>query len=858
MELTTRYPPSQWLAVGPWRIDLVRGTVSAQDGTAALSPRAEALLLLLARYANVLVTREQILETVWAGRVVEDAAITHCVWQIRKSLGDGGKDVVQTRAKRGYVLKVADSDWLRDPIETSAAPLTADDRPAAADATFALAADLEPASQAHRSVDAEATAGEGATAHASEAPASAVVAPRASSRSRTWRRLALGISAAAIAGLCAFAAWRQARVAPTFVLRPDIEASIAVSAPPSHEWVRAETLRDAVEYLYSRDVAAVVFQTPQTRNPFAGPHLQVRVTGATDARIEAELSIAQGEAILRERFVGPPHRLAPAMRALMVRALGPAGRASTPENDAVVAGRLAEQRFDLQQALGEYRRAVARDPRSVDARLGMARIFFVQGRIDEAHRALDASAKQASSMPSRRCRIDAQRASMSSEPASAPVCERAQAIVNLQRLELRDALRHLERLSRVPMGAEQWLEQENATILALLRLQEWSRAEYEIARAEGVARAAGWERARIELAANRGTLYIHRGRLQDAMRTRREVARAMDAIGNTAAAIENRILAIRPMQIVPGAEVAKYREELRAIADRAREIGSVKGEIDALLSLARLDRDAPETWRSHLARVRSLIADAGLERRHTLDSYFVMNETIVQQHYRDALAGVARLEASGNRHPRARVWSLTLRMRALFALDSLDDAVAAVDAMEKEGLDVPGSVDFCHLSWLFVESGRSDRARAYLERCRAQHYDRVAQAIRADFGLIAEARLHQRYGEPERAWPVLRPRIDALLALAEPSREEAESLALLARHASALPGADPVRLERALSLASAMAGRDGAGSRLRTGAHLLRWRLCARSVGRGCGPVLPPWAAEDHLEARLAREASAR
>ena len=256
--------------------------------------------------------------------------------------------------------------------------------------------------------------------------------------------------------------------------------------------------------------------------------------------------------------------------------------------------------------------------------------------------------------------------------------------------------------------------------------------------------------------------------------------------------------------------------------------------------------------------MRSLIADAGLDRRNTLDSYFVMSETIFQQRYRDALAGVARLEASGNRHPRARAWSLTLRTRALFALDALDDAVAAVDAIEKEGLDVPGSVDFCYLSWMFAESGRPDRARAYLKRCRAQNYDRAAQALRGDFGFIAEARLHQRYGEPERAWPVLRPRIDALLALAAPTREEVESLALLARHASALPGADPARLERASSLASAMAGRDGAGPRLRTGAHLLRWRLCARVAGRDCGPLLPPWADQDLLEARLAREAAAR
>ncbi|MBP6750540.1 MAG: hypothetical protein KA144_12945, partial [Xanthomonadaceae bacterium] len=497
-------------------------------------------------------------------------------------------------------------------------------------------------------------------------------------------------------------------------------------------------------------------------------------------------------------------------------------------------------------------------PASAEAMLGMARVFSVQGRIGDARRSLDALATLTSATAAQRCRADVLRARSASAPVPERACPRARAVARLQRLELRDALRDLQRLSATPLGAEQWLEEENATILALLRLQEWSRAEFEIARAERVARDAGWERARIELASHRGTLEIHRSRLQEAMLLRREAARGMDGIGDTASAIENRIWAIRPMQIVPGPDVARHREELRAIADRAREIGSVRGEIDALLLLARLDRDAPETWRSHLTRVRGLIAEAGLDREHTLDSYFVMSETVFQQQYREALEGVARLEASGNRHPRARAWSLTLRTRALFALDALSEATSTIDVMEKEGLDVPGSVDFCFLSWLFVEAGRPDRARAYLERCRAQDYDRAGQALRGDFGFLAEARLRQRYGEPERAWPALRPRIDALLALAVPTREEAESLALLARYASALPGADPVRLGRASSLASAMAERDGAGPRLRTGAHLLRWRLCARSAGRGCGPSLPPWAEQDLLEARLAREAAAR
>lgn len=859
MEWTTRYPPSQWLTVGPWRIDLVRGTVSAQDGTAALSPRAEALLLLLARYANVLVTREQILDTVWAGRVVEDAAITHCIWQIRKSLGEVGKDLLQTRAKRGYVLNVAESDWLRDPTETPV-PSGAEGDGFAPDTGERVAdeANEARASQALRSVDAETSLHDGETVDTTGSAAAAPAPSQIASGSRRRRRFALGIGLAAIAALCAVVAWRQSRVVPVFVLRPDIEATLSVSMPASFDWLRAEALRGAVEYLHSRDVAAVVFRAPQTRNPFAGPHLQVHVTAATKTRLDAELSLAQGETRVRERFRGPPDRLAPAMRAMMIRNLGPVGRTSTPEDEAIVTGRLAEQGFDLQRASSEYRRALARNPASVEAMLGMARVFSAQGRIEDARRTLDALARQASVTPAQRCRADVLRARSASVPAPAGACPRARAAARLQRLELRDALRDLERLSATPLGAEQWLEEENAMILALLRLQEWSRAEYEIARAERVARDAGWERARIELASHRGTLEIHRGRLQEAMRLRREAARAMDAIGDSASAIENRIWAIRPMQVVPGPDVETHREELRAIVDRAREIGSVRGEIDALLLLARLDRDVPETWRAHLTRVRGLVAEAGLDRQHTLDSYFVMSETVFQQRYREALEGVARLEATGNRHPRARAWSLTLRTRALFALDALSEATSTVDVMEKEGLDVPGSVDFCFLSWLFAEAGRPDRARAYLERCRAQDYDRAAQALRGDFGFMAEARLHQRYGEPERAWPVLRPRIDALLALTVPTREEAESLALLARHASALPGADSARLARASSLASAMAERDGAGPRLRTGAHLLRWRLCARSAGRDCGPLLPPWAEQDLLEARLAREAAVR
>ncbi len=874
MTSSTRYPPSQFLEIGPWRIDLERGVVSAREGTAALSPRAEELLVLLARYANVLVTREQILDTVWAGRVVEDAAITHCIWQIRKSLGERGKEMVQTRAKRGYVLAVSDRDWvieapnegmLSDGSEgsTAASPVREQRPESPGDGALEASVDHAPISISDTAaVPANADADAATLPIESTSVTAEACTVEASSRTRPhqqWSRTSIGLIVAALLLVCLPLGWRYLRAAPDpLVLAPDIEMSAAVLIPESTAWLRDVVLRDVFEYAHGHDTAPIVFQRAQTRNPFAGPHLQVEVTRASSAQIDAQLSLMQGDAVVRERFRGPAKRLAPAVRALLVRSLGATTHAPTPQSEAYVSGLVAESRFDQQAALVEYRRALARAPTMADARIAMARILFAQGRLGEASALAEALRADTALTKAQRCRFEVLQAQTAAAPIPTDACDRARAIASLQRLELRDALRQLQHLSETPMGAAQWLEEESATILALLRLQEWAQAEYEIARAERVARDAGWEHARIQIAANRGTLEIHRGRLQDAMRARTSAADAMEALGDTALAIENRVWAIRPMQIVPGPEVAGHRETLRRIIDRAREIGSVRGEIDALLLLARLDRDRTDVWNAHLARVRRLVAEAGLDRQHTLDLYFVMSETVFQQRYADALAGLSELEASGNRHPRARAWSLTLRARASFARDALGEAIAAIDAMEKEGLDVPGSVDFCLLSWMSVEAERQDRARAYLKRCRANDYDRAAQALRGDYGLVAEARLHQRYGEAERAWPTLQPRIDALLALPMPTREEAESLALLARHASALPGADADRLNKALARADSLAQRDGAGPRLRLGVHLLRWRLCARTAGADCGAILPTWSQEERLEARLAQQAAAR
>jgi DNA-binding winged helix-turn-helix (wHTH) protein len=574
-----RYPPSPRFRIGALHIDLERVTVSGLDGSGGLTSRAEHLLLLLARYPNLLVTREQILETVWAGRVVEDAAITNSIWQIRKALGERGKEILQTRAKRGYLLVVADNDWIIDPPaappdpvdrsgDTAAADMPtarveADSVEAAAGAASRAAVD-DPGAEAPAPADPPATA---------EAPVPSVPArlPTRSPRALLW--IAAAVLLIAIGGALA---WRLLSTAPARIaLDPGIDMSVSVLTPSELDWLHTAVLRTALETAYLHGGMAVQFQKAQTRNPFAGPHLQVQVTGATKTDIEVELRLSQGKIIVRERFRGPANKLVPALQAMLVRTFGPPSMALSPAGDAFVSGRVAESRFDDQAALVEYRRALSRDPRMAEAKIAMAGILLAQGRAAEAQSQLSALAGDSTLTSAQRCRFDVMLAQMPAGPSSATVCPRALAVASLQRLELRDALRQLQHLSETPMGAQQWLEEENATILALLRLQEWQQAEYEIARAQRVAQEAGWEHARIEIGASRATLAIHRSRLADAMRTRTRAAEEMQAMGDVAAALENRIWAIRPMQIVPGEEVARHRVELQSIIDRAREIGSV-------------------------------------------------------------------------------------------------------------------------------------------------------------------------------------------------------------------------------------------------------------------------------------------
>ncbi|MEX0343714.1 MAG: alpha/beta fold hydrolase [Rhizobiaceae bacterium] len=87
-------------------LDETGHTLSRAGQPVAVEPLVFDLLLLLARQAGELVTRDQMIEVLWQGRAVSDSAITACIAAARKAVGDDGKKqaIIRTVARRGLQL----------------------------------------------------------------------------------------------------------------------------------------------------------------------------------------------------------------------------------------------------------------------------------------------------------------------------------------------------------------------------------------------------------------------------------------------------------------------------------------------------------------------------------------------------------------------------------------------------------------------------------------------------------------------------------------------------------------------------------------------------------------------------------
>jgi Tol biopolymer transport system component/DNA-binding winged helix-turn-helix (wHTH) protein len=86
------------------RIDTAAYRAELDGRVLSLEPKAFDLLVLLVSRAGQLVTKQQILDTVWSGTAVTDNALTRVVAQLRKALGDDAREArfLETVPTRGY------------------------------------------------------------------------------------------------------------------------------------------------------------------------------------------------------------------------------------------------------------------------------------------------------------------------------------------------------------------------------------------------------------------------------------------------------------------------------------------------------------------------------------------------------------------------------------------------------------------------------------------------------------------------------------------------------------------------------------------------------------------------------------
>jgi DNA-binding winged helix-turn-helix (wHTH) protein/TolB-like protein len=112
-------PSSGLLQIGDWHADSSSGVLQRGDATVRLEPRVMAVLLDLAKHPGEVRTKDAIIGAVWEDTYVGEAALSRCISELRRALGDDARKprYIETLPKRGYRL-VAEVRHVASDIES--------------------------------------------------------------------------------------------------------------------------------------------------------------------------------------------------------------------------------------------------------------------------------------------------------------------------------------------------------------------------------------------------------------------------------------------------------------------------------------------------------------------------------------------------------------------------------------------------------------------------------------------------------------------------------------------------------------------------------------------------------------------
>jgi DNA-binding winged helix-turn-helix (wHTH) protein len=99
-------PPRQPFGLGEWRIVPTLDRISRGNEIVRVPPRVMQVLLCLADDPGQVVTKQQLIDTVWSKEFVTEGALTRCIAILRRFLGDDARQprYVENIPRRGYRL----------------------------------------------------------------------------------------------------------------------------------------------------------------------------------------------------------------------------------------------------------------------------------------------------------------------------------------------------------------------------------------------------------------------------------------------------------------------------------------------------------------------------------------------------------------------------------------------------------------------------------------------------------------------------------------------------------------------------------------------------------------------------------
>jgi TolB-like protein len=118
---------------GSYTLDPDRRELNRESDTIALGPRVFDLLLYLVQHSDRVVSKRELLHSVWGGRIVSESTLTSHVNAVRNAIGDSGSEqrLVRTVARKGFrfVAEVQASDRPSRNITPSQAPSSSNTLP---------------------------------------------------------------------------------------------------------------------------------------------------------------------------------------------------------------------------------------------------------------------------------------------------------------------------------------------------------------------------------------------------------------------------------------------------------------------------------------------------------------------------------------------------------------------------------------------------------------------------------------------------------------------------------------------------------------------------------------------------------